>query len=142
MTIKRSSEGSTTKVAHKDKPQSSNPWAQPTSSNKSKTYSDKANMAPNKPDSRNQGSSKNVTRITIKFDVGFSNTLYLRGEGPGLSWNKGLKLKNVKADEWVWETSQPFNRGEFKVLINDVQFEIGENHKLVSGANVVYTPNF
>ncbi|MDP1836739.1 MAG: hypothetical protein Q8K75_12545 [Chlamydiales bacterium] len=142
MTIKRSSDVSATKVAHKDKPQAANPWSQPASSCKSKSYSDKASTAPNKSDNRCQGSTKNVTRITIKFDVGFSNALYLRGEGPGLSWNKGLKLKNVKADEWVWETSQPFNRGEFKVLINDAQFEAGENHKLVSGANVVYTPNF
>ncbi len=82
------------------------------------------------------------TRITVKYDVGFSNSLYLRGEGAGLTWNKGVKLKNIKSDEWVWETDHPFVRGEFKVLVNDTHYEVGGNHKLVPGANLVYTPNF
>jgi hypothetical protein len=106
-----------------------------------------ATIAPKAPPRAKEGSTgqpsvKNETRITIKYDVGFSNSLFLRGEGPGLSWDKGIKLRNVKADEWIWETSQPFTRGEFKVLINDSHFEQGDNHKLVSGANVIYTPNF
>src|SRR5688572_5617630 len=30
-----------------------------------------------------------VTTITARVDVGFGNALFLRGEGAGLSWNKG-----------------------------------------------------
>ncbi len=86
--------------------------------------------------------TKGKTRITVKYDVGFPNTLYLRGEGPSLSWHHGVKLRNVKPDEWVWETDQPFPAGEFKVLINDTTYEKGVNHKLIPGANVVYTPSF
>ncbi len=82
------------------------------------------------------------TRITIKYDVGFQNAVYLRGDGPDLSWNRGIKLKNVKADEWVWETDRPFKAGEFKVLVNDTHFEQGENHRLVPGAHLEYTPRF
>ena len=82
------------------------------------------------------------TRITIKYDVGFNNTLYLRGKGANLSWDKGIILKNVKADEWVWETDTPFTTGEFKVLINDKHYEMGENHPLTCGANIHYTPKF
>jgi hypothetical protein len=83
-----------------------------------------------------------ITRITVKYDVGFTNELYVRGVGPGLSWNKGIKLRNRKADEWVWETDQPFERGEFKVLINDAHYEKFDNHKLSPGADIVYTPAF
>lgn len=82
------------------------------------------------------------TKITVKYDVGFSNQLYIRGSGSNLNWNKGQKLTNVKADEWVWETDANFNQCEFKVLINDQIFEKGENHWLHNGASVVYTPNF
>jgi hypothetical protein len=82
------------------------------------------------------------TRITLNFDVGFPNAIYLRGQGANLSWDKGILLKNVKADEWVWETNVPFTSCEFKVLINDTQYELGQNHTLTCGASIRYTPQF
>jgi hypothetical protein len=33
-----------------------------------------------------------VTTISASFDVGFGNALYVRGEGAGLSWDKGLLI--------------------------------------------------
>lgn len=83
-----------------------------------------------------------TTRIIVKYDVGFTNAIYLRGEGANLSWNKGIMLKNIKADEWLWETDTPFTKCEFKVLINDRQYELGENHKLQCGTSFEYTPSF
>ena len=89
-----------------------------------------------------QGDKKGSTRITIKYDVGFANALYIRGKGANLSWDRGVQLKNTKPDEWVWETDSTFNKGEFKVLINDKHYENGENHTLTPGTNVTYTPKF
>lgn len=82
------------------------------------------------------------TRIVIKFDVGFKNLITIRGKGAGLSWDRGLSLKNTKADEWVWETETLFTTGEFKVLINDTHYELGENHTLRCGASIQYIPKF
>lgn len=82
------------------------------------------------------------TRITVKYDVGFHNNLYIRGTGANLNWNKGVPMKNVKADEWIWETDASFPSGEFKVLINDRIYETGPNHPLKSGTNIQYTPHF
>lgn len=82
------------------------------------------------------------TRITVKYDIGFSNQLYIRGQGANLSWDKGQPFKNVKSDEWVWETDTPFTRCEFKVLINDRIYETGDNHVLNHGAALLYTPHF
>ncbi|PJD94195.1 MAG: hypothetical protein CK425_11875 [Parachlamydia sp.] len=82
------------------------------------------------------------TRIIIQYDVGFNNHIYLRGAGANLSWDKGLKLKNIKADEWLWETDQPFNQCEFKALINDQIYETGENHQITSGNSASYAPKF
>ncbi len=83
-----------------------------------------------------------VTRIIVKYDVGFNNSVYLRGDGADLCWDRGIMLKNVKSDEWIWETNVPFNKCEFKVLINDRQYELGENHRLLCGTSFEYTPNF
>lgn len=82
------------------------------------------------------------TRIIVKYDVGYANQLYVRGKGANLSWNHGIPLKNIKADEWIWETDSSFKACEFKVLINDQQYEGGQNHPLACGASIQYTPNF
>ncbi|MGE0670457.1 MAG: hypothetical protein AB7H48_00490 [Parachlamydiales bacterium] len=81
-------------------------------------------------------------RIVVKYDVGFNNTLSIRGNGAGLSWDRGAPLKNIGPDEWVWETSAPFTDCEFKVLINDQNYECGENHHLGPSSKFQYTPSF
>jgi hypothetical protein len=85
---------------------------------------------------------KSGARIVVRYDVGYDNYLYIRGNGPGLSWERGVKLKNVGPDEWVWETDLPTNNCEFKILINDKQYETGDNHKLHNGVAFQYTPRF
>ena len=86
--------------------------------------------------------SKILGKVIIKYDVGFGNVLFIRGRGAGLSWDKGISLKNKGSDEWVWEPKQTFNECEFKVLINDQMYETGENHWLTFGACIQYTPSF
>lgn len=85
---------------------------------------------------------KRKTQILVKYDAGFSNNLYIRGEGANLNWKKGIELKNINKDEWVWETSNDFNSCSFKILINDEQFEIGENHAINCGKSIQLTPLF
>jgi hypothetical protein len=83
------------------------------------------------------------TRITVKCNCGFPNNLYLRGEGiPGVNWEKGIKLTCVKADEWIWESDAPFKHAKFKILINDKQYEKGDNHSVDCGNTIAFTPNF
>lgn len=93
---------------------------------------------------QSQGSRKKgpTSCIRVKYDVGFNNSIYLRGAGADLSWDHGILLKNIKADEWIWETETPFTNCEFKVLINDRQYELGENHHLQCGSSFEYKPNF
>lgn len=83
------------------------------------------------------------TKVTVKFDAGFGNALYVRGCGcTNLSWEKGKKLKNTKEDEWIFETTSPVKNGEFKILINDSIYEDGDNHTLCQGENVMCIPYF
>lgn len=82
------------------------------------------------------------TKLSVKYDCGYPNKLTIRGEGANLCWEKGIPLKNVKPDEWVFETDAPFGKCHFKILVNDEIYEAGTNRTLVQGTNSTYTPKF
>lgn len=106
--------------------------------------STQANIGSDRTHQQEIGSQKTgtKTRIVAKHDIGFGNTLFIRGSRGGLSWDKGVPMKNVKADEWVWESNEVFSNGEFKVLINDRLYEVGPNQQLHYGKNLQYSPKF
>jgi len=81
------------------------------------------------------------TRIIARVDVGFGNALYVRGEGAGLSWEKGTALANVTPYEWTLSCS---NKGTviFKFLINDELWADGENITLQAGRKSISSPTF
>ncbi len=95
-----------------------------------------------KPNEAKSKKGADKTRITIKYDVGYPNQLFIRGKGANLSWEKGQLLKNIKHDEWVWESESSFNDCEFKILINDRVYENGENHRIAAGETMNYSPHF
>lgn len=83
------------------------------------------------------------TKIVVSCNCGFSNSLYIRGEGiKDLSWEKGTLMNCTKADEWVWETDTPFTHAQIKVLLNDKEYELGENHDVDCGKQVKIAPQF
>jgi hypothetical protein len=82
------------------------------------------------------------TVIVAQIDVGFGNTLYVRGEGPGLSWEKGVRLDCVADDKWsisLAETSKPI---VFKFLINDLTWCKGEDFIAQPGKTLTVSPVF
>jgi hypothetical protein len=99
-------------------------------------------LAPKKAVQKKPRKAASRSAIRIKYNVGYGNNLFIRGQGPGLSWMQGVPLTNIAVDEWIWETAEPFDSCEFKILMNDTNYEAGENHRLPPGATVQYTPNF
>ncbi len=92
---------------------------------------------------KKNGAHTKKTKIIVKYDCGIPNNLFIRGEGvASLSWDKGEILHNAASDEWIWETERPFTDMEFKILINDSQYEIGENHRVSYGATHIISPKF
>jgi hypothetical protein len=83
-----------------------------------------------------------ATVITAKIDVGFGNSVYLRGEGPGLSWNSGLLLNNVASDEWTISLFGAKKPVVFKFLLNDATWNLGEDYVAPPGAKVTVRPEF
>ena len=64
-------------------------------------------------------SADGLTRLTVVSYIGIGNKLYLRGEGPGLSWDKGVPLQFVSIGRWRWETGDATAPVTCKVYKND-----------------------
>jgi hypothetical protein len=86
--------------------------------------------------------TRQVTTITALVDVGFGNTLYLRGEGPGLSWEKGVPLESLSADKWAITFAESARPIIFKFLLNDVSWSAGEDYTVAPGTSITVTPVF
>lgn len=80
--------------------------------------------------------------VRVKYDCGLPNHLAIRGEGAGLSWDKGSVLKNQDRDVWSFEIISKEPEVEFKVLLNDQVFEIGNNHVVKMGEDIEIFPRF
>ena len=83
-----------------------------------------------------------VTTIAIRADVGFGNALYIRGQGEGLTWEKGQPLVCVDGATWVWSHRPATEPVIFKVLINDQLWCHGENLQVAAGTNLEIAPSF
>lgn len=79
--------------------------------------------------------------IEAKIDVGFGNNLFVRGQGEGLSWERGIPLENV--DSKTWRLTVPAkDKVQFKLLINDAVWCKGEDLIAAPGKKVEVTPAF
>jgi hypothetical protein len=82
------------------------------------------------------------TTITARVDVGFGNALFIRGEGPGLSWEKGLPMDCVSSDLWRIVLAESARAYTFKLLINDAIWSAGPDFTAACGTSVTLTPEF
>jgi hypothetical protein len=82
------------------------------------------------------------TVVTAQIDVGFGNTLFIRGEGGGLNWEQGVAMTCAADDAWTIKlpvTSGPLC---FKFLLNDLIWCGGDNYVVAPGAKVSLVPMF
>ena len=86
---------------------------------------------------------KLITTISAQVDTGFGNALFIRGQGAGLSWEKGQPLECIDATSWKWSSSEDSSQPVvFKLLINDQQWCRGENMIAAPGVLAQVAPLF
>jgi hypothetical protein len=83
------------------------------------------------------------TRVFANVDVGWGNMLHIRGECDGLSWTKGIPMKNNGNNIWTWiGKSKQCTNFQYKLLINDSIWCVGENFTANGGKDNHITPKF
>lgn len=83
-----------------------------------------------------------ATFISAKIDIGFGNHLYIRGEGPGLSWDHGLAMDCVGAGLWTSTVKNATVPVTFKVLVNDLSWSTGNDYVVEPGQSITVVPTF
>jgi hypothetical protein len=88
-------------------------------------------------------SADGATRLIVTAYIGIGNRLFIRGEGPGLSWEKGVPLAFVSIGKWRWETSDASLPVRFKLYKNDeVECTALGERSVGPGAQVDLTASF
>lgn len=82
------------------------------------------------------------TKIIARADVGYGNALYVRGDGPGLSWNQGVPMECVASDHWELVLGACATPIAFKVLLNDMTWCAGPDSVVASGSTATIVPDF
>jgi hypothetical protein len=86
--------------------------------------------------------SDGFTRLIATAYIGIGNKLYIRGDGPGLSWDKGVALQFVSIGKWRWETPDATQPITAKLYKNDqvecpglgaLTIEPGRQHEVNAG---------
>ncbi|MCX6902232.1 MAG: hypothetical protein NTW03_01875 [Verrucomicrobia bacterium] len=83
-----------------------------------------------------------TTTIEVKVDVGMGNEVFIRGEGAGLSWDKGELLHCVDRSTWTWSTAKAQDKLVYKILVNDRVWSQGENLIAETGKKTEVAPAF
>jgi hypothetical protein len=82
------------------------------------------------------------TTVTANIDVGFGNAIYVRGDGPGLSWDKGLVMDCAADDKWTITISDAVKPVVFKLLMNDLIWCAGNDYLVEPGGKITIEPTF
>jgi len=64
-------------------------------------------------------SADGLTRLLVTAYIGIGNKVYVRGEGPGLSWDRGVPLHFVSIGKWCWESGEATTPLSLKLYKND-----------------------
>ena len=88
-----------------------------------------------------ENDGESLTIVEAQINVGFGNQLFIRGQGGGLSWDKGQPLLCIDGSTWRW-TAPSNDPVVFKLLLNDCVWSQGEDVVAASGAKLTANPVF
>ena len=72
-------------------------------------------------------SSDGATRLLATAYIGIGNKLFIRGDGPGLSWDTGQPMQFVSIGKWGWSSTEAAGPVRVKLYKNDeVAAPLGE----------------
>jgi len=83
-----------------------------------------------------------ATAVVAKVKIGIGNKPFLRGEGPGLSWEEGVPMNFVEIGKWAWSPSDKDTPLVVQVYRNDEDPDPTGKHEVEPGQKLELSPDF
>ena len=83
-----------------------------------------------------------TTSLLANIVIGIGNKPYLRGEGGGLSWKKGIPMNFKEIGQWQWQSPNDQDTITCQIYKNDQTPSQGEKIILQPGQNLEINPVF
>ena len=87
-------------------------------------------------------SSDGATRLLATAYIGIGNKLFIRGDGPGLSWDHGVPMQFVSIGKWGWFTHEAGGPVRIKLYKNDEHAALSGEVTLEPGRHTEVTALF
>jgi len=88
--------------------------------------------------------TRTITTIRVHYNVGWGNSISIRGDSDPFRWTQGIGARNTASDVWEYQleripSGQTF---QFKPLINDSTWSTGSNYTGTGGSTIDIYPTF
>jgi hypothetical protein len=83
-----------------------------------------------------------MTTVIAKVMIGIGNKPYVRGEGPGLSWQEGVPMNFLEIGKWAWSPSRKNALVTIQIYRNDEDPDNTGKHEIKPGEKFELTPDF
>ena len=83
-----------------------------------------------------------LTTVVANVMIGIGNKPFLRGEGPGLSWEEGVAMNFVEIGKWAWTPPRKKAGLTVQVYRNDKDPDKGGKLEVKPGQKLEITPEF
>jgi hypothetical protein len=87
-------------------------------------------------------SSTGTTSVVANVMIGIGNKPYLRGEGPGLSWDEGVPMNFIEIGKWAWSPSRKNASLTVQLYRNDNDPDQSGKIDVQAGEKIEITPDF
>ncbi len=87
-------------------------------------------------------STDGATRLLATAYIGIGNKLFIRGDGPGLSWDRGVPMQFVSIGKWGWHTHDAASPVRIKLYKNDESAALSGELTLDPGRHTEITALF
>ena len=82
------------------------------------------------------------TTVVANVMIGIGNKPYLRGEGPGLSWDEGVPMNFIEIGKWAWSPPRKNASLTVQVYRNDQDPDKSGKIEVKPGQKLEITPDF
>ena len=83
-----------------------------------------------------------MTTVIAKVMIGIGNKPFVRGEGPGLSWEEGVPMNFLEIGKWAWSPSRKNASVTIQIYRNDEDPDQSGKHEVKPGEKFEITPDF